>query len=149
MPENFASMYTCAALYHTIIICDISAWITGAKKSASPSRTRAARWASRTRSSRIHQKRLNSLNYEGKENPIAKGAKGLGEEVAERCGVPVFYEWEGFTSAEARRTPTPAEGGPAFGGKGRKSRIPKTYKNVDASAAALILTSYLTRQKGA
>ena len=91
----------------------------------------------------------NSLNYEGKENPIAKGAKGLGEEVAERCGVPVFYEWEGFTSAEARRTPTPAEGGPAFGGKGRKSRIPKTYKNVDASAAALILTSYLTRQKGA
>lgn len=78
----------------------------------------------------------NSLNYEGKENPIAKGAKGLGAEVAERCGVPVFYEWEGLTSAEARRKPA----------KEGKSRAPKVYKDVDASAAALILTSYLSRQ---
>ena len=81
----------------------------------------------------------NSLNYAGEENPIAKEAKGLGEEVAERCGVPVFYEWEGLTSAEARRAPA----------KTAKSRSTKQQKKVDASAAALILTSYLSRSTSA
>ncbi len=87
----------------------------------------------------------NSLDYAGKENPAAKGAKQLGEEVAARCGVPVFYEWEGLTSAQARRAPATAEGGSAFGGKERKTRAPKRREAVDASAAALILTSYLSR----
>lgn len=76
-----------------------------------------------------------SVDYQGKENPSALGAKKLGEEVAMRCGVPVFYEWEGLTTALARRAPE----------KEMKSRSPKKRPLVDASAAALILTSYLSR----
>jgi putative Holliday junction resolvase len=76
-----------------------------------------------------------SVDYKGNANPSATGAKALGEEVSNRCGVPVFYEWEGLTSALARRAPTKEE----------KSRSPKKHKNVDDSAAALILTSYLSR----
>lgn len=71
----------------------------------------------------------------GEDNPIAKDARALGEQLSERAGVPVFYESEVFTSAEARRALVTVE----------KSRKPKRQTNVDASAAALILTSYLSR----
>lgn len=76
-----------------------------------------------------------SRNLAGGENPIAKGAHAFGDLIASRAGIPVFYESEVFTSAEARRAPE----------KEIKSRSPKRYPNVDASAAALILTSYLSR----
>jgi len=76
-----------------------------------------------------------SRDYAGNANPVAEGAQKLGEEVAGRCGVPVFYEWEGLTSAEARRAPHKEE----------MSGAAKPRANVDASAAALILTSYLSR----
>lgn len=76
-----------------------------------------------------------SRNLAGGENRIAKDAHALGDLIAERAGVPVFYESEVFTSAEARRAPE----------KEMKSRSPKSHANVDASAAALILTSYLSR----
>ncbi|MBI2409953.1 Holliday junction resolvase RuvX [Candidatus Kaiserbacteria bacterium] len=79
-----------------------------------------------------------SRTLAGGENPVATGARALGEALAERAGVPVFYESEIFTSAEARRAPE----------KAPKSRAPKKRPSLDASAAALILTSYLTRQKG-
>ncbi len=69
------------------------------------------------------------------ENPIAKDARALGESISARSGTPVFYESEVFTSAEARRAPE----------KQAKSRAPKSRGNIDASAAALILTSYLSR----
>ena len=49
--------------------------------------------------------------------------------------MPVFYESEVFTSTEARRAPA----------KEKKSRTLKKHAAVDASAAALILTSYLSR----
>ena len=76
-----------------------------------------------------------SRTLAGGENPIAKDAHALGNRIAEHAGVPVFFESELFTSVEARRTHlrTP------------KSRAPRARKAVDASAAALILTSYLTR----
>ena len=77
-----------------------------------------------------------SRTLAGGENPIAKDARTLGWHLAERSGVPVFYESEVFTSAEARRTPE----------KKNKSRVPpRRYARVDASAAALILTGYLSR----
>jgi putative holliday junction resolvase len=79
----------------------------------------------------------NSLDYEWKENPIAKDAKRFGDEITVRCGVPIFYEWEGLTSAEARRMPS----------KRIKSREAPSRTRSDASAAALILTSYLDRQR--
>lgn len=77
-----------------------------------------------------------SKNFSGKPNPIAPAAHALGDEVAQRCGVPVFYEDESLTSAEARRAPAKTE----------KTRSPKTHSNIDSSAAALILTSYLSRK---
>lgn len=76
-----------------------------------------------------------SHTLSGGENPIAKEAHAFGDQLVARAAVPVFYESEVFTSAEARRAPA----------KERKSRSPKTYAPVDASAAALILTSYLSR----
>ncbi|MFA5998358.1 MAG: Holliday junction resolvase RuvX [Candidatus Paceibacterota bacterium] len=76
-----------------------------------------------------------SRTLAGGENPIMKDARALGEELARRAGVAVFYESEVFTSAAARRAPE----------KETKSRAPKRHPNVDAAAAALILTSYLSR----
>lgn len=70
-------------------------------------------------------------------NPIAEAASALGASITERSGTPVFYESEVFTSAEARRAPE----------KQMKSRSPKSHAKVDASAAALILTSYLSRTR--
>ncbi|MEK7114081.1 MAG: Holliday junction resolvase RuvX [Patescibacteria group bacterium] len=80
-----------------------------------------------------------SRTLAGGENPIAKDARALGSLVTLRARVPVFFESEVFTSTEARRMP----------GKEIKSRAPKKHAAVDASAAALILTSFLTRQKDA
>ena len=76
-----------------------------------------------------------SRTLEGGENPIAESARALGNMLTERAGMPVFYESEVFTSAAARRAPE----------KEMKSRAPKKHIAVDASAAALILTSYLSR----
>jgi putative holliday junction resolvase len=76
-----------------------------------------------------------SRNLAGGDNPIAGDARAFGEHLAERAGVPVFFESEIFTSAEARR----------MHHKEGKSRAPKRHAAVDASAAALILTSYLSR----
>jgi putative Holliday junction resolvase len=71
----------------------------------------------------------------GGENPIARDARSLGTRITERTGVPVFYESEVFTSTEARRAP----------GKETKTRAAKRRAPVDDSAAALILTSFLSR----
>lgn len=78
-----------------------------------------------------------SRTLSGGENAIAKDARAFGELLAARAGVSVSYESEVFTSAEARRMPA----------KEGKSRAPKKNANIDASAAALILTSFLTRQR--
>ncbi|MCX6790548.1 MAG: Holliday junction resolvase RuvX [Candidatus Kaiserbacteria bacterium] len=76
-----------------------------------------------------------SRSLSGVDNPIAKDAHELGEQLTSRAGTPVFYESEVFTSVEARRAPE----------KEMKSRAPKSHAPVDASAAALILTSYVSR----
>jgi len=76
-----------------------------------------------------------SRDLAGRENPIAKDAHAFGDLITARSGVPIFYESEVFTSAEARRAPE----------KELKTRAPKVRVDVDASAAALILTSYLSR----
>lgn len=76
-----------------------------------------------------------SRDLAGGENPIAENARALGARITERSGTPVFFESEVFTSAQARRAPE----------KESKSRGAKRRAAVDASAAALILTSYLSR----
>ena len=76
-----------------------------------------------------------SRDLAGGENPIAKDARVFGDLISARADIPVFYESEVFTSAEARRAPA----------KEMKTRSPKRHTNIDASAAAIILTSYLSR----
>ena len=76
-----------------------------------------------------------SRDLAGGENPIMKDARALGDALALRAGVPVLYESEVFTTAEARRQYETSE----------KTRAPQKRTDVDASAAALILTSYLSR----
>jgi len=76
-----------------------------------------------------------SRNFSDEENPIAADARVFGNKISEHAGVPLFFESEIFTSAEARRAPE----------KEMKSRAPRREARVDASAAALILTSYLSR----
>jgi putative Holliday junction resolvase len=75
-----------------------------------------------------------SRDFAGNPNPIADPARALGEELMERTGVPVHYEPEMLTTQEARRD---------FEGVHSHKR-----GDVDASAAALILTSYLDRHHG-
>lgn len=72
-----------------------------------------------------------SRDFAGNPNPVADPARALGEELSARTGVPVFYEPEMMTTQEAKRD---------FEGIHSHKR-----GNVDASAAALILTSYLSR----
>lgn len=72
-----------------------------------------------------------SRDFSGAENPVAKEAKRFAAELIEETGVPVYFEPEMLTTQEARRD---YEG----------VHVAKSG-NVDASAAALILTSYLSR----
>ncbi|MDO8408367.1 MAG: Holliday junction resolvase RuvX [bacterium] len=81
----------------------------------------------------------------GGENPIAQSAHALGEALEREAGVPVAYESEVFTTVEARRPPEPSFAEATKDKKPRKSRAAKRRADVDASAAALILTSYLSR----
>ncbi|HYF28911.1 MAG TPA: Holliday junction resolvase RuvX [Candidatus Paceibacterota bacterium] len=75
-----------------------------------------------------------SMNFSGAENPVAGAARAFAEELAKRTGTPVHFEPEMLTTQEARRD---------FEGV-HVSRS----GDVDASAAALILTSYLSRNHG-
>lgn len=76
-----------------------------------------------------------SRSLTGADNPIAKEARALGTMLTARSGIPVLYESEVFTTAEALRPPE----------KQGKSRSPKQRQVIDDKAAALILTSYLSR----
>jgi len=72
-----------------------------------------------------------SKNNYGENNTVAKAARAFGKMIEIRADIPVYFESETYTTQEARRYPdgTRMEGSP----------------DVDASAAALILSSYLTR----
>jgi len=72
-----------------------------------------------------------SRNFSGEENPIAESARKLAAALEERTSVSVHFEPETYTTQEARRYPdgTRMEGSP----------------DVDSSAAALILASFLER----
>ena len=76
-----------------------------------------------------------SQDFSGADNPIAPAARALADWIGRRFGVPVYWEPEAFTTAQARRLPEKQE----------KSRAPTKHEHVDAAAAALILTSYLSR----
>jgi RNase H-fold protein (predicted Holliday junction resolvase) len=74
-----------------------------------------------------------STDFSGNPNPVARAAKEFARLLERRTGIPVFFEPEMLTTQEARRD---FEG---VRNAGSGSAV------VDASAAALILTSYLSR----
>ena len=78
-----------------------------------------------------------SRTLPGGENPIAIAARTFGSALAKETGLPVYYESEVLTSEEARQSLH----------KAGKSRSPRQHELVDAQAAALILTSYLSRSR--
>src|SRR5688572_4383420 len=79
----------------------------------------------------VHENNIGSLilgdskDFNGKDNPIMKGISELKHELEERLGLPVILEPEFLTSVQAGR-----QGETSF---------------LDASAAALILQSYLDK----
>jgi len=73
-----------------------------------------------------------SLDSEGRENPIMKEARFFAEELSGGTGTEIFFEKEFMTSVEAHRF--------AFKEQEKKGR-----QEVDASAAALILQRYLDK----
>lgn len=78
-----------------------------------------------------------SYNFSHEDNPIAEDVRNLARELTDRTGLAVYFEPETYTSAEARRLPA----------KEGRSRSTKKQGPVDASAAAIILTSYLQRTR--
>jgi len=86
-----------------------------------------------------------SKNFKSKDNAIMKGAREFKVALEKETGLSVFLEPEFMTSAEADRMKPPASG------QNRKTgvrlRRPKvTNEMLDASAAAIILQSYLDRR---
>ncbi|HQU08274.1 MAG: Holliday junction resolvase RuvX [Parcubacteria group bacterium 21-54-25] len=71
-----------------------------------------------------------SRDFSGAENQVAKGARAFADALSKRTGVPIFFEPETLTTQEARRFPS-------------GERAPG-HALVDAKAAAIILTSYLS-----
>jgi len=69
-----------------------------------------------------------SLNYRQKENPIMKDVYALKEELERTCAVSVHLEPEFLTTQEAKR-------------------LQGKHEKTHASAAALILQSYINRKK--
>ena len=74
-----------------------------------------------------------SKDFNGVENAIMKNMKEFALALERRTHMPVYFEPEMLTTQEARRSP-----------EGERTSL-SFYTEVDASAAALILTSYLSR----
>lgn len=87
-----------------------------------------------------------SLNYKGAPNPIMAEIETFKIALEKETGLPVAYENETLTSAEARR---PLEGERKRPPTLSKRKLPEKEKQarrkIDASAAALILQSYLDK----
>lgn len=70
-----------------------------------------------------------SIDYKRRDNPLMKDIRVFETALKKRFHLPIHFEPEWLTSFEARRTA-------------------QTSKHVDASAAALILQTYLDKQRG-
>jgi putative holliday junction resolvase len=72
-----------------------------------------------------------SKNFKGADNPVAAKAKAFAADLERTANVTVEWEPEIYTTQEARRDPEGVH--------------VNSSEAIDASAAALILTSYLSR----
>jgi len=79
------------------------------------------------------------LHMDGRSGPEAQRARAFGDEVARRTGIAVDYLDERWTSREAER---------AMGPSGRSERRrSKKRTGIDPVAAALLLSTYLERER--
>jgi putative Holliday junction resolvase len=85
-----------------------------------------------------------SLNFSGEPNVIMKKISPFKKKLEEETGLSVYFQTEYFTSAEADRVQ--GENVRNVRKEDRKTKEVDLEKN-DASAAALILRSYLERNK--
>lgn len=86
-----------------------------------------------------------SLDFSGNGNPVLAKAHAFANVLTQKCGVPIFWEQEMFTTQEARRGFDGAH--PQHVENVSRVRVGggESLHATDASAAALILTSYLSR----
>lgn len=85
-----------------------------------------------------------SLDFSGNGNPVLAKAHAFANQLTQACGVPVFWEQEMLTTQEARRGFDGAHPQHVENVSRSRGVAPSTHAT-DASAAALILTSYLSR----
>lgn len=78
-----------------------------------------------------------SQNLSGADNEVQEDIEQFKKDIAELCGLEVVYEREFFTSSLAARQ---------FAPDSSRKQNPE-HKNLDASAAALLLQSYLDKNK--
>ncbi len=78
-----------------------------------------------------------SFDFKGEPNDVMEDIEQFKNDIAELSGLPVDYERELFTSAQAARQ---------FEPDGSRKGMPSQEK-LDASAAALILQGYLDRKR--
>ena len=89
-----------------------------------------------------------SRDFAGEKNEVQEDIEQFKKDVGELTQLPVHYEREFFTSALAARQFAPQEGSPSGVGRPRASRKQNpSQENLDASAAALILQSFLDRMQ--
>lgn len=87
-----------------------------------------------------------SLNYKGDPNPIMDKIELFKTALEKKTGLPVVYQNETLTSAEARRPLSGERKRPPTLSKRKAPEKEKQAKGkVDAAAAALILQSHLDR----
>lgn len=87
-----------------------------------------------------------SLNYKGEPNPIMEKIEPFKTELEKETGLPVVYQNETLTSAEARRPLGGERKRPPTLNKRKSPEKERQAKmKIDASAAALILQSHLDR----
>ncbi len=85
-----------------------------------------------------------SLDFSGNGNPVLAKAHAFANTLSETTGIPVFWQQEMFTTQEASRAIDGTHPQHVENVSRSRGGAPTTG-SVDASAAALILTSYLSR----
>lgn len=80
-----------------------------------------------------------STDYKGEDNPVMEQIHQFKRALEKRLVVPIYFESEFLTSLEAQRKPKEVSR--------LKSRKQKVHKHIDASAAAIILQSFIDKNK--
>ena len=91
-------------------------------------------------------------NADGTEHAVTLAARGFGQQLQQRFGLPVYWMDERLTSSEAESILAERGGSGSKGmgskGKGGKGKAKTRIQDIDKLAAQLILQSWLEHQAG-